>query len=63
MPRPKLKVKNNARTKGLRATLLYLEPDTVKALKNAAMLEEKPAYELAEKAIKAYLADHHKYKR
>ncbi|BBZ92736.1 hypothetical protein ABIF65_007772 [Bradyrhizobium japonicum] len=60
MPRPKSKVKNNAQTKGLRATLLYLHPDTVKALKSAAILEERPAYEVAEQAIKAYLRQHHK---
>jgi hypothetical protein len=56
-------VKNNAQTKGLRATLLYLHPDTVKALKSAAILEEKPAYEVAEKAIQAYLDQNYKNRR
>jgi hypothetical protein len=62
LPRPVSEIKNNAKTKGLRASLLYLHPDTVKALKHAAILEGRPAYEVAEDAIKKYLAEQHNYK-
>ena len=62
MSRPVLEVKNNAKTKGLRAALLYLKPETVLALKQAALLEGRLAYEVAEDAIKKYLAEKNNYK-
>ena len=58
MPRPVKETPNNARSKGLRATLLYLKPETVMDLKTAAMKEGKNAYEIAERAIVDYLAKH-----
>jgi hypothetical protein len=63
LPRPVSEIKNNARTKGLRATLLYLKPETVKRLKHAAITEGRPAYEVTEDAIQAYLAERHKDSR
>jgi hypothetical protein len=62
LSRPVSEIKNNAKTKGLRAALLYLKPETVKALKQAALLEGRPAYEVAEDALNAYLAQRHGYK-
>jgi hypothetical protein len=62
LPRPRSQIKNNAKTKGLRASLLYLKPETLKALKHAAILEGRPAYEIAEEVIKSYLDQRHGYK-
>jgi hypothetical protein len=43
------------RPDGRRPLLVYLDPELIKRLKKAALDEERPAYELAEKAIEVWL--------
>lgn len=38
-----------------RQLLIYLDPDVIRELKTAALSEERPAYELAEEAIRDWL--------
>ena len=40
---------------GRRQFLTYLSPDLIKELKRAALDEDRPAYELAEEAIRDFL--------
>lgn len=43
------------RADGRSQLLIYLLPDIIRELKIAALSQDKPAYELAEKAIAQYL--------
>lgn len=52
---PGKKAKTAPRTDGRKALLLYLHQDVTLDLKKAALNASKPAYELAEEAIKEYL--------
>jgi hypothetical protein len=40
---------------GRRQLLIYAAPDVIKELKRAALDEDRPAYELAEEAIRDFL--------
>jgi hypothetical protein len=46
-----------ARTRpdGRRQLLLYLDPEVIKELKRVALDSDKPAYEIAEEAIREFL--------
>jgi hypothetical protein len=44
-----------SRSDGRRQILLYMAPEIVRELKRAALDEERPAYELAEEAIREWL--------
>lgn len=55
--KPKEKVSGaRRRADGRRQLLVYLEPDIIRELKRAAIAEERPAYELAEDAIREWLS-------
>jgi hypothetical protein len=43
------------RKDGRRQVLLYMKPEVAKALKKAALDEERNAYEIAEEAVVEYL--------
>ena len=49
--------KRTARTRadGRRPLLVYLDPEIIKQLKKAALDEDKPAYEITEEAVRAWL--------
>jgi hypothetical protein len=44
------------RTDGRRQLLIYLSPEVIVELKRAALSHERPAYELAEEAIRVWLS-------
>lgn len=44
------------RSDGRRQLLVYLDPEVIKALKKAAVDEERHSYEIVEKAIQDWLA-------
>lgn len=46
---------SRVRDDGRRQLLLYLDPEVIKELKRAALDEDKPAYVLAELAIREWL--------
>jgi len=46
------------RSDGRKALLLYLKPEITLGLKRAALDESRPAYELAEEAIRDWLKRH-----
>ena len=48
------------RPDGRRALLVYLRPDVIKRLKVAALEDDRPAYELAEEALSAWLVGRRK---
>ncbi|MCP9630761.1 hypothetical protein NML43_27030 [Rhodopseudomonas palustris] len=48
-------VGNRGRRDGRRQVLFYMKPEIAKALKKAALDEERNAYEIAEEAIADYL--------
>jgi hypothetical protein len=43
------------RSDGRRQLLIYLDPELIRDLKRAAIDEDRPAYELAEEAIREWL--------
>jgi hypothetical protein len=43
------------RSDGRRQLLIYMDPEVIKELKRAALAEDRPAYELAEEAIREWL--------
>jgi hypothetical protein len=43
------------RTDGRRQLLLYMDPEVIKELKRAALDSDRPAYEIAEEAIREFL--------
>lgn len=43
------------RTDGRRQLLLYLDPELIKELKRVALDADRPAYEIAEEAIRDFL--------
>jgi hypothetical protein len=54
--KPKEKVSGaRKRADGRRQLLIYLLPDVVISLKRAALDQQRPAYELAEEAIRDWL--------
>ena len=56
MRKPKEKASGaRKRADGRRQLLIYLMPEVIKELKRAAIAEERPAYELAEEAIRDWL--------
>lgn len=56
MRKPKEKVSGaRKRADGRRQLLIYLLPDVVISLKRAALDQQRPAYELAEEAIRDWL--------
>lgn len=57
MRKPKVKATNaRKRADGRRQLLVYLLPEVIVSLKRAALDREQPAYELAEEAIREWLA-------
>jgi len=55
--KPKVKATNaRKRADGRRQLLVYLLPEVIVSLKRAALDREQPAYELAEEAIREWLA-------
>ena len=56
MRKPKEKASGaRKRADGRRQLLIYLMPEVITELKRAALTEERPAYELAEEAIRDWL--------
>jgi hypothetical protein len=49
--------RRKSRVDGRRAIFLYLPPDVIKALKKAAVDEDRHSYEIAEEAILRWLRD------
>jgi hypothetical protein len=43
------------RSDGRRQLLIYMDPEVIKELKRAALDEDRPAYEVAEEAIREWL--------
>ena len=57
MRKPKVKATSaRKRADGRRQLLVYLLPEVIVSLKRAALDRERPAYELAEEAIREWLA-------
>lgn len=54
----KSRSKTAARTRadGRRPLLVYFQPDVIKQLKKAALDEDRTAYEIAEEAVREWLA-------
>ena len=44
------------RADGRKSLLVYFDPDVIKRLKKVALDEDKPAYEIAEMAVREWLA-------
>jgi hypothetical protein len=44
-----------ARSDGRRQLLIYMDPEVIRQLKRAALDEDRPAYEVAEEAIREWL--------
>jgi hypothetical protein len=44
-----------SRRDGRRQLLLYMDPEVIKELKRAALDTDRPAYEIAEEAIREFL--------
>ena len=55
-PGTKSKAATRTRTDGRRSLLVYLDQAVIKKLKKAALDEERPAYEITEEAVRAWLA-------
>lgn len=53
---PKATTPARTRADGRRSLLVYLHPEVIKDLKKAALDEDRPAYEIAEEAVSAWLA-------
>jgi hypothetical protein len=52
------KPRGRSRTDGRKSLLIYLDEDVIKQLKRVALDQDRHAYELAEDAIRQWLADH-----
>lgn len=53
---PGLTRTTRTRADGRKSLLVYLHPDVIKELKKAALDENRPAYEITEEAVSAWLA-------
>jgi hypothetical protein len=50
------------RADGRRQLLIYLDPEIIMSLKRASLDQNRPAYELAEEAIRDWLSRHKRNK-
>jgi len=53
---PQSKKPSRTRADGRKSLLVYLNPEVIKELKKAALDEDRPAYEITEEAVSAWLA-------
>lgn len=60
MNKSRSRAEGRKRADGRRALLVYLRPGVIKRLKMAALEQDRPAYELTEKAVCEWLADRSK---
>lgn len=51
---------NRARADGRKSLLVYLDPEVIKQLKKAALDHDRNAYEIAEDALREWLAENKK---
>jgi hypothetical protein len=51
------KTSHQSRPDGRKALLVYLEPEMIKALKKAAVDDERHSYEIVEEVVRKWLLD------